>query len=53
MKLGVGRFDWDPTLERLIGVVRLAVGVVTHAIAGRRARTARPSDDDDPRLDRP
>jgi hypothetical protein len=25
MKLGVGRLDWDPTLERLIGVVRLAL----------------------------
>jgi hypothetical protein len=25
VKLGVGRLDWDPTLERLIGVVRLAL----------------------------
>lgn len=25
MKRGVGLFDWDPTLERLIAVVRLAL----------------------------
>ena len=25
MKLGLARLDWDPTLERLIGVVRLAL----------------------------
>ena len=39
MKLGVGRFDWDPTLERLIGVVRLALAAFALFIAGSTPRS--------------